>query len=120
MNSQLEEAQTDVPLLSSKHSGIPAPLLEKACAIKEDTFSQRTKPLNPRKRLPVVPKGIEESQFLAALDDLRGILGAENVEVNDKPLRDGWYMERERATHMTKNLAVIWLMMREQIQIRMI
>lgn len=88
-----EEAQSDVPLLSEKHSGIPQFLLEKARAAKASVFEGRTKPKSTRNRLPVVPPGVEEQTFFTALDELSKQLGAENVERNDKPLRDGWYME---------------------------
>lgn len=85
-----EEAKSDVPVLPETHSGIPKYLLDKARNAKETVFETRTKPINSRRRLPVIPLGIERDKFLEALDDLRGQLGAQNVEVNDKPLRDGW------------------------------
>lgn len=90
MASFREEAQSEVPLVSEKHSGIPASLLDKARGIKKEWFAVRTKPLNDRKRLPVIPQGIEEAKFFEALDELRGDIGLDNVELNDKPLRDGW------------------------------
>lgn len=90
MASFREEAQSDVPLVSEKHSGIPASLLDKARDIKKEWFAVRTKPLNDRKRLPVIPQGIEEAKFFEALDELRRDIGLDNVELNDKPLRDGW------------------------------
>lgn len=90
MAHHLDEANTDVPTLSQKHSGIPQHLLEKARQAKKDAFNVRTKPANKRQRLPVLPKGIEAGKFHEALDELRKELGSENVEVNDKPLVDGW------------------------------
>lgn len=89
-----DEAASAVPTLPGTHSGIPTYLLEKATKAKEGIFSGRTKPKRERQRLPVVPQGIERDEFVAALEELKGQLGAENVEVNDKPLKDGWYMER--------------------------
>lgn len=86
----LEEAKSDVPTLAQKHSGISEELLVKARTVKKETFDRRTKPVNERQRLPVVPQGIERQAFLEALDALRKDIGAENVEVNDKPLKDGW------------------------------
>lgn len=88
-----EEAQSDVPLLSEKHSGIPGFLLEKARKAKAGVFETRTKPKASRNRLPVIPHGIDEQAFSDALGELGRQLGQENVERNDKPLRDGWYME---------------------------
>ncbi|KAI1086685.1 vanillyl alcohol oxidase [Rostrohypoxylon terebratum] len=88
-----EEAQSDVPLLSEKHSGIPGFLLEKARKAKAGVFETRTKPKTTRNRLPVIPHGIDERVFSDALEELGTQLGQENVERNDKPLMDGWYME---------------------------
>jgi hypothetical protein len=85
-----EEAKSDVPTLPGTHSGIPAYLLEKARKAKEGIFEGQTKPQNERQRLPVVPQGIERDDFLEALAELKSELGDEHVEVNDKPLRDGW------------------------------
>ena len=87
-----EEAQSDVPLLSQKHSGIPDFLLEKARETKASIFETRTKVQSSRQRLPVIPHGVEEQVFLDALTELGGQLGAANVERNDKPLKDGWYV----------------------------
>jgi hypothetical protein len=41
------------------------------------------------------PSGIDKSTFIKALDELSYQLGTNNVEVNEKPLVDGWYMERK-------------------------
>lgn len=87
-----DEAQSDVPLLSEKHSGIPPFLLEKARKAKVSVFETRTKPKATRNRLPVIPHGIEEQVFVDALGELGKQLGVENVERNDKPLTDGWYV----------------------------
>lgn len=84
------EASSDVPTLPGTHSGIPEYLLEKARKAKEGVFETRTKPQNERQRLPVVPQGIERDEFLKALAELKEQLGQEHVEINDKPLVDGW------------------------------
>jgi hypothetical protein len=89
-----QEANATVPTLPEVHSGIPTFLLEKAQSAKIGVFEGRTKPVRDRQRLPVVPQGIERDDFLAALAELKAQLGDEFVEINDKPLRDGWYMER--------------------------
>lgn len=90
MAPYLEEAKTDVPVLPDTHSGIPPFLLDKARDAKKTIFETRTKPLNERQRLPVVPQGIDRDKFFEALDELRKEIGSEHVEVNDKPLKDGW------------------------------
>lgn len=90
--SYSDEATSDVPTLPGAHSGIPPYLLEKARQAKEAVFDTRTKPRNERQRLPVVPLGIERDVFLHALAELKESLGDGNVEVNDKPLVDGWWV----------------------------
>jgi hypothetical protein len=86
---------TEIPLLSDKHSGIPQNLLEKAQRAKSLIYETRTKETSTRERLPVIPQGVEKEAFIKAISELGEQLGKENVEVNDKPLVDGWYMERE-------------------------
>jgi len=91
---------SQVPLLSEKHSGIPENLLEKAKRAKALIYDIRTKDTSTRQRLPVVPQGIEKDAFIQALEELAQQLGKANVEVNDKLLVDGWYMEREYLTFL--------------------
>ncbi len=90
-----KESRSPVPLLSEKHSGIPEKLLDKVQNAKALIYETRTKESSTRQRLPVIPQGIEKTRFIHALDELGQSIGNENVEVNDKPLVDGWYMERE-------------------------
>lgn len=85
---------SSIPLLSEKHSGIPQNLLQKAQDAKALIYQTRTTSSNERRRLPAIPQGIEKTRFFQALQELQQIIGDENVEVNDKPLVDGWYMER--------------------------
>ncbi len=85
-----DEAASDIPVLPASHSGIPTFLLEKAQNAKRAVFETRTKPESNRQRLPVIPQGIDHNTFFEALDDLRGQIGSEYVEINDKPLKDGW------------------------------
>jgi len=85
-----QEADSKVPTLPGTHSGIPPYLLDKAQKAKEVVFETRTKPVNERQRLPAVPQGIERDVFIQALAELKEQLGTEHVEINDKPLVDGW------------------------------
>lgn len=89
------EASSAVPTLSEKHSGIPQNLLDKAQKAKTLIYEGKTKSENSRQRLPVIPQGVSKVNFVEALEELGKQLGSENVEVNDKPLVDGWYMERK-------------------------
>jgi hypothetical protein len=90
-----KDRSSTVPLLSQKHSGIPENLLDKAEKGKALIYETRTKSPGIGQRLPVIPQGIEQARLFQAIEELGQTLGVENVEVNDKPLVDGWYMERE-------------------------
>ncbi|KAJ4298800.1 hypothetical protein N0V88_003833 [Collariella sp. IMI 366227] len=87
--SSSQKANVDVPTLPETHSGIPPFLLEKAKVVKQQILEQDTKPQNKRRRSLAVPQGIERDDFVKALVDLQDQLGAEHVEINDKPLQDG-------------------------------
>lgn len=84
-----------VPLLSEIHSGIPQNLHEKAQKAKALIYEGRTGPENVQRRIPTIPQGIEEADFFQAIQELQVIVGNDHVEINDKPLVDGWYMERK-------------------------
>lgn len=83
------------PTLSEKHSGIPSRLYEKAQYAKSLIVDIATKEQNDRKRGVAIPAGVEKNTYMKAFDELAQQLGKENVELNDQPLKDGWYMERE-------------------------
>ena len=48
--------------------------------------------------LPVLPPGISRSKFNTAIEELKKAIGAENVELNDKPLIDGWYLNQPKVS----------------------
>ncbi|KAF3399468.1 Vanillyl-alcohol oxidase [Talaromyces pinophilus] len=81
------------PTLSEKHSGIPSRLYEKAQYAKSLILDIATKEQNDRKRGVAIPAGVEKNTYMKAIDELAQQLGKENVELNDQPLKDGWYME---------------------------
>ncbi|KAI8628720.1 vanillyl alcohol oxidase [Xylariaceae sp. FL1651] len=89
-----------VPLLSEKHSGIPEFLLEKAQKAKAQALAVATKTQSTKERSLVYPQGVEKDDFDKALNELREQLGAEHVDTNDKPLKDGWYMEHPNTHDM--------------------
>lgn len=90
MKSLHQDTRRDVPTLAQKHSGIPASLLDKARALKEETLGVQTKSQSHRQRLPVLPQGVERDAFFRAIDELRQEIGGHNVELNDKPWEAGW------------------------------
>ncbi|KAJ5618603.1 hypothetical protein N7528_006714 [Penicillium herquei] len=82
-----------IPTLEEKHNGVPPRLIHKAHRAKGLIDNIATKEPKARKRLPVIPQGIERTRYFLAIDEISQDLGKENVEINDKPLDDGWYME---------------------------
>jgi len=82
-----------VPKLASSYSGIPERLYNEAVSAKERTQSLRTLPRSkPRVNSAKLPPNISQDDFDVAIAALKKILGEAGVEVNDKPLVDGWYM----------------------------
>lgn len=83
------------PSLSDKYSGIPDRLAEIGAESKNRLLSKRTVPESvPRQHdVPRLPPDITRPEFDQAIGEIRQILGEENVEINDKPLVDGWYLE---------------------------
>lgn len=84
------------PLLSeTSHSGIPQHMAQDAKRAKDLLYSNTTTPDSvPRQReVPRLPPNTTREKFDSAMAELRERLGASNVEINDKPLVDGWYME---------------------------
>lgn len=77
-----------IPLLSQKHNGIPANLYAKAQHAKSAIFETATKAMSNRTEI-ALPQGIGESAFHKAIEELRGHLGKEHVELVTK-LDDGW------------------------------
>lgn len=89
--SKSEKQVEAVPLYPESYSGIPARLLPKALKEKSRLEASLTKGTStPRKRGIAIPAGVSQQALLRALEELSGKLGQENVELNDRPLRDGW------------------------------
>ncbi|KAE8451923.1 hypothetical protein EG329_002764 [Mollisiaceae sp. DMI_Dod_QoI] len=83
-----------VPTLTTKHSGIPARLKNEADAAKERLYSLKTLPDSvPRKNNVRLPPNTSKETFETAIAALTKLLGNDGVELNDRPLVDGWYME---------------------------
>ncbi|KAE8330281.1 hypothetical protein BDV39DRAFT_202086 [Aspergillus sergii] len=91
------------PTLDQCHSGIPTNLLASAVKVKERLSENQTLQPHQRTQPPVIPLGHTRDEFMRALSELRAVLGDENVEFNDKPLDDGWYIEHPN-THDAFNL----------------
>jgi hypothetical protein len=94
----MSEELPPTPLLSTErghHSGIPKRMEFDAKLAKARLFSNKTLPdsVARQKDVPRLPPNISRESFNRAMAELREMLGDANVELNDKPLVDGWYME---------------------------
>lgn len=87
-------SSSKIPALTTTHSGVPARLKNEADAAKERLYSLKTLPDSiPRKSSVRLPPNINQETFDQAIAALTKELGRDGVELNDKPLVDGWYME---------------------------
>ena len=81
------------PKLSDKYSGITERLLDKATVLKRQVVELSTSEIVPRSsniELRVIPSGYSRPRFNRPIESLRSLIGPENVELNDKPLDNGW------------------------------
>lgn len=82
----------ETPTLTEAHSGIPQRLLHKATHAKSLIYDGKTVPDTiPLERGLAIPQGISKKAFLSAVEELTILLGTENVHLNDKELKTGWY-----------------------------
>ncbi|KAI5813012.1 hypothetical protein BZA77DRAFT_285762 [Pyronema omphalodes] len=84
------------PLLSENcHTGVPLRYFDQAVDSRTRLISNRTLPSSTsrQQQVPVLPPGVTRETFTTAITELQNLLGNGNVQVNDKPLVDGWYME---------------------------
>lgn len=89
-------ASKSTPILSQEtYSGIPLRMENDAKIAKDRLYSNSTVPDSvPRQReVPRLPPNTSREKFNNAIAELKQKLGPINVEINDKPLVDGWYME---------------------------
>lgn len=94
MSSILPARPKRIPSLYQNHSGVPERLANEATAAKTRLLSQKTVPDSvPRKKPHSLPPDVDQTTFDNAIQDLKASLGDDNVQVNNKPLEDGWYMQ---------------------------
>jgi len=93
MSTSTATANGSIPDLVSRYSGVPARLAQEAIDAKSRLYSQKTLPDSVSRRRTTLPPGVSREAFDRAVTELRQSLGHENVDLNDKPLVDGWYME---------------------------
>jgi len=83
-----------IPSLSTLHSGVPDRLTQEAVDARQRLTSQKTLPRSIARRKDVpLPPDVSKEAFYTAIKELRGVIGDDNVVLNDQPLVDGWYME---------------------------
>ena len=93
MSSSASSTLGSIPDLITKYSGVPKRLSQEAIDARTRLFSQKNVPDSVPRRRTALPPGVSSESFDQAVTELKGALGKENVELNDKPLVDGWYME---------------------------
>jgi len=86
-----------IPDLATKYSGVPKRLITEAVDAKAKLYSHKTLPESAVRRHIRVPPGVSGEAFDAAIFELKEALGDGNIELNDKPLVDGWYMQHPYA-----------------------
>jgi hypothetical protein len=50
--------------------------------------------------LPILPPGVSRDKFKRAIEELSKLIGKENVQLNDQPLIDGWYLNQPKVFHL--------------------
>jgi hypothetical protein len=93
MSTPASKVESAIPDLDSVYSGVPNRLAHVAVATKERLDSQRTVKESTLRKGVSLPLGIEDEEFDRAINELKASIGSDNVEVNNKPLVDGWYMQ---------------------------
>ncbi|KAI1612453.1 glycolate oxidase [Exophiala viscosa] len=104
MSTSTTTTNGSIPDLINRYSGVPARLAQEAIDAKSRLYSQKTVPDSVSRRRTALPPGISREAFDRAVTELRQSLGQENVDLNDKPLVDGWYMEHPN-THDAYHIA---------------
>ncbi|KAK7883755.1 hypothetical protein LTR67_010917 [Exophiala xenobiotica] len=104
MSSSTYGGQGPIPDLAATYSGVPSRLSQEAIDAKSKLFSQKTLPDSVARRRTALPPGVSRANFDQAIAELRSAIGQDNVELNDKPLVDGWYMEHPN-THDAYHIA---------------
>ncbi|KAK4946524.1 hypothetical protein LTR10_014376 [Elasticomyces elasticus] len=104
MSTSTATINGSIPDLDKQYSGVPARLAQEAIDAKSRLYSQKTLPDSVSRRRTALPPGISRGAFDRAVTELRQSLGHENVDLNDKPLVDGWYMEHPN-THDAYHIA---------------
>ncbi|OQV03471.1 FAD linked oxidase, domain-containing protein [Cladophialophora immunda] len=93
MSDSASSAQGSIPDLTTRYSGVPSRLAQEAIDAKARLYSQKTLPDSVPRRRVALPPDVSREIFDQAVAELKSALGDENVQVNDGPLVDGWYME---------------------------
>lgn len=93
MSLPASSTQGSIPDLKTRYSGVPPRLAREAVDAKAKLFSQKTLPDSVPRRRIALPPGVSQETFDQAVTELKSSLGHDNVDLNDKPLVDGWYME---------------------------
>ena len=90
------------------HNGVPERLIKEAASAKERLYSNKTVgESTARRRASPLPPNLSREAYDTAISELRKSLGNGNVELNDKPLVDGWYIEHPSVPQFLKSSSCI-------------
>lgn len=98
MPPPFESPSNVIPSLSNKYSGVPDRLAQVAIETRDRLKSQKTVPDSVPRKTHSLPPNVDQNSFDSAIAQLRQVLGDAHVEVNEKPLLDGWYMQHPLVT----------------------
>ena len=93
MSSLLSSLTNSIPSLPTTYSGVPERLAKEARAAKDRLLSRKTVPDTTPRTRHSLPPDVDQNTFDATIVELQQGLGPANVQMNDKPLEDGWYMQ---------------------------
>jgi hypothetical protein len=88
----------DPVTLEDVYSGVPLRVLTEAKAMKRLLFSHPGNSARSTHLTQPLPPHTTASEFKIAMDNLIVMVGKDNVELGDRTIQDGWYMEHPK-TH---------------------
>jgi len=103
MSTPAVKVEAAIPGLDNVYSGVPSRLADVAVTTKARLDSQRTVLESTLRKTISLPPGINKKTFDDAISELKASLGSDHVEVNEKPLVDGWYMQHP-CVHATSSI----------------
>lgn len=93
MSKSTTEDENQIPLMNSLYSGVPDRLISDARDVKNRLYSIKTLPPSVSRTRVALPPDVSQDQYNQAIAELEETIGKVNVQINNQPLQDGWYMQ---------------------------